>query len=588
MQLFVNDFKFFSNIIGKKVYISLFLIVLATIFEGIGIALFFPLLKNGVAGDDSISNITVIFLERFDLEYSVKLMLIIMVLVFFVRAVLLIFQRIYNASIVSSMRADILSEILDGYFQSDYNYHLSKKSGYIVNAVARELPSIAAAFTTFVTIVSTIIISTVYFSIPLILNPESTLYLMIFGSIMFAIMVPVNRYLKKASLEYSEVSARLQNYVIQALSSYKYLKSTNTFSPILKKLERSIDKVRRIQYLQDGFLHAIPYYGMEFLSFVAIIGLIYYQSVVNKQDIELMLFVLFLLYRAVSLLLSLQMQYRKLISYSGSIVVYNDLKTGVDSNQEVVKKDGVPVDMQNDIFLKDVSFKYKNSDNLILHNINMKIACKSTVGIVGESGAGKSTLMSLLTATLKPDNGVLKIGEHSYDDFNILDVRSKIGYVTQENIIFNDTIFNNISLWEQNADRLKVEASSKMALAYDFIMEQPEKFEQQLGDNGVNLSGGQRQRITIARELYKNSELLIFDEATSALDSESEREIQRSIHQLKGKKTILIIAHRLFTLKECDIIYLFKKGRIIASGSFDELLSTSEVFKQMCTTQNLE
>ena len=218
----------------------------------------------------------------------------------------------------------------------------------------------------------------------------------------------------------------------------------------------------------------------------------------------------------------------------------------------------------------------------------MKIACKSTVGIVGESGAGKSTLMSLLTATLKPDNGVLKIGEHSYDDFNILDVRSKIGYVTQENIIFNDTIFNNISLWEQNADRLKVEASSKMALAYDFIMEQPEKFEQQLGDNGVNLSGGQRQRITIARELYKNSELLIFDEATSALDSESEREIQRSIHQLKGKKTILIIAHRLFTLKECDIIYLFKKGRIIASGSFDELLSTSEVFKQMCTTQNLE
>ena len=126
-----------------------------------------------------------------------------------------------------------------------------------------------------------------------------------------------------------------------------------------------------------------------------------------------------------------------------------------------------------------------------------------------------------------------------------------------------------------------------MALAYDFIKEQPNQFEEQLGDNGINMSGGQRQRIIIARELYKDSEILIFDEATSALDSGSENEIQNSINKLKGKKTIIIIAHRLFTLKQCDLIYLFKKGKVIASGSFDKLLNSSDEFKQMCLTQNL-
>ena len=196
--------------------------------------------------------------------------------------------------------------------------------------------------------------------------------------------------------------------------------------------------------------------------------------------------------------------------------------------------------------------------------------------------------ITFLTGTIKPDNGVLQIGEHNYNEYNVLDIRSKIGYVTQENTIFNDTIMNNISLWDENLDKEKAVHCSKMALAYDFIKEQPNQFEELLGDNGINLSGGQRQRIIIARELYKNSEILIFDEATSSLDSESENEIQNSINKLKGNKTIIIIAHRLFTLKQCDLIYLIKKGKVIASGSFDELLNSSDEFNQMCLTQNLD
>jgi len=398
----------------------------------------------------------------------------------------------------------------------------------------------------------------------------------------------VNKLLERSSIKLTNVSAELQNYVIQSLNFYKYLKSTNTFNPILNKMQYYIDKTRKIQYFQDTILQALPHHCLEFLTFTTVIGLIYYQVIFEKQKIETMLFTMFLLFRATSILLSLQMQHRKLLGYTGGINVYKNLKSGNENYKETINESSVAVDLSKDITLNNVSFKYKGAKNSTLENIDMLIKANTTIGIAGESGSGKTTLMSLLTAIIKPDSGVIKIGKHNYSEHNLLNVRSKIGYVTQENTIFNETINNNISLWDENLDKDKVVRCSKMALAYDFILEQPNSFEEKLGDNGINMSGGQRQRIIIARELYKNSEILIFDEATSALDSESEKEIQNSINKLKGNKTIIIIAHRLFTLKQCDLIYLFKKGKVIASGCFDELLNSSDEFNQMCSTQNLD
>lgn len=587
MKSFLSSFQFFYRIIGVKIYISWVLLVLATIFEGIGISLFYPILKNGVSGDDVISEKIRIFLTYFNLDYSLALMLKFILAVLFIRAFLSISMRWYNSWLMSGISASLQLQIIKGYFKVDYTYVLGQKSGYIVNAIARELPLISAAYSMFSSILSMLVITIVYLSIPLMLNLQATLYLLAFGFLMLVIMVPINRILKRNSLKNSDASGVLQNHVVQSLSFYKYLKSTNNFSKIISKIEKNIEKVRRIQYLQSGPFDAVPHYGIEFLAFSLVIGIIYYQSVVFKNDVDSQLFTLFLLYRGVSALLGLQMQYRKLITYAGSIRVYNNLKSGIDANIEYVNKNGIPANFDNNISFDNVSFDYNKEGNYALKDINLVIKPKTTIGIVGDSGSGKSTLMSLLTGILKPDKGELKIGNHAYNNHNILDIRSKIGYVTQENIIFNDTIFNNISLWSENISNFKIQESAKKALAYEFIMDQPNKFEQQLGDNGVNLSGGQRQRITIARELFKNSKLLVFDEATSSLDSESEKYVQENIDQLKGKKTILIISHRLFTLKQCDIIYIFKKGKIVDSGNFNELLSTSHEFKKMFKTQNL-
>ena len=266
----------------------------------------------------------------------------------------------------------------------------------------------------------------------------------------------------------------MQNYVLQSLNFYKYLKSTNTFFPLLNKIKYQIDKTRRIQFFQGGFLQALPQHGIEFMAFIAVIGLIYYNSVIKGQDMGAMIFTLFLLFRAITKILALQMQYRKLLGYSGSINVYNNLKSGIDKNKEIINENSVAVDMGKDITLKNVSFKYRGAKIHTLDNIEMRIKANSTIGIAGESGSGKTTLISLLTGTIKPDSGALQIGEHNYNEYNVLEIRSKIGYVTQENTIFNDTIMNNISLWDENLDKKeKVVHCAKMALAYDFIKDQP-------------------------------------------------------------------------------------------------------------------
>lgn len=215
------------------------------------------------------------------------------------------------------------------------------------------------------------------------------------------------------------------------------------------------------------------------------------------------------------------------------------------------------------------------------------------VAFVGESGAGKSTLIDTLTLLLRPKKGNVFI-----DGLNAVEIdkdswRSQIGYVSQETVVFDDTIANNICLWkgdyrkDENV-RKRVEEAAKRAYAHRFIETLQDGYETTVGDRGVRLSGGQRQRLFIARELYKNPKLLILDEATSSLDTESERYIQKSIDSLKGSMTVVIIAHRLSTIKNADLIYVLDDGEIIEQGSYDELSNDEKSrFSKMVAIQSL-
>ena len=235
--------------------------------------------------------------------------------------------------------------------------------------------------------------------------------------------------------------------------------------------------------------------------------------------------------------------------------------------------------------IRNLSFSY--GAVRVLRDINMTIHPRSTVALVGVSGAGKSTLVTLLTGVLKPSEGTISMGDTSYSDINQRSLRKGIGYVTQETVIFNDTIRNNITLSNNSVPDEKVMAAATRAFLTDFIEALPAGYETVMGDDGANISGGQRQRISIARELFKDARLLMFDEATSSLDTHSEREIQRNIEGVRGEKTVVIIAHRLSTVKASDMIFVLDDGAVAEQGTYDELYAKDGLFKVMVDQQAL-
>ncbi len=242
--------------------------------------------------------------------------------------------------------------------------------------------------------------------------------------------------------------------------------------------------------------------------------------------------------------------------------------------------------LEQDIELRHVSFSY-NEQREILHDINLVVPKGKTIALVGQSGSGKSTLVDLIPRYHDIRQGEILIDGVNIKNLKIKSLRSLIGNVNQEAILFNDTVFNNIAFGMENATREQVETAARIANAHDFIMEMEQGYDTNVGDRGCRLSGGQRQRISIARAILKNPPILILDEATSALDTESEKLVQDALERLMESRTTIAIAHRLSTIKHADEIYVLHEGRIVESGTHDQLIALGGYYKRLHDMQTL-
>ena len=221
----------------------------------------------------------------------------------------------------------------------------------------------------------------------------------------------------------------------------------------------------------------------------------------------------------------------------------------------------------------------------VLKGIDLTIEKGKTVALVGQSGSGKSTMTDLLSRFYDIQEGGVFIDNVNIKDVALHDLRSKMGYVNQEAILFNDTFFNNIAFGVKNASEEDVIEAAKVANAHDFIMATQYGYQTNIGDRGGKLSGGQRQRISIARAILKNPEILILDEATSALDTDSERLVQDALDKLMKNRTTIIIAHRLSTIKNADEIYVLKEGQVVESGNHNSLYALNGYYTKLCNMQ---
>ena len=238
--------------------------------------------------------------------------------------------------------------------------------------------------------------------------------------------------------------------------------------------------------------------------------------------------------------------------------------------------------IKGDIKFDNITFSYDDSDkNKVLDKFNLNIKHKTTVALIGHSGSGKSTILNLLTKSYLPENGIITIDNVDIKDLDEATFKDAISIVSQSPYIFNMSIKDNLLLVNPDASLEEIDKVCKQACLYDYINSLPDKYDTVIGEGGVNLSGGQKQRLAIARALLKNSPILLFDEATSALDNQTQSEIKATLDNLKNEYTIIIVAHRLSTIQDCDTIHVIEDGKVISSGTHKELLESSETYRNL-------
>jgi len=586
MRNLIEYFVQFKKFIGRKIYYLLFLMLIVGFVEGIGVALFLPILQDGF-GNDKLSQALKFGFNLFRIRYSFTLVLIFVLGFFVLRAAFLIYHARYFGKILAELIIKLREKIMDSVFKADYLYLLKKEIGYISNAITREIPLVVDAFQNFAGILKYVVYALIYIVLSLLLNFKVTLIVLGFSPVAIIVMRKFNKRISQVSFQGSFSRGKFHSFVIQCLSKIKYLKATSSHTKISKIVEGENRNLGDLRY-QAFFLQSLARNLFEPLIVLVIVGLIFYYVIGLGRNVNEVMFLVFLFMQIARQFLNMQTSYRKFLASIGSIKTFNNFLGELEENKEDLNLKGIPPDFDKEIIFRNITVIFPNRKK-VLDNINIRIKPKSTVAFVGHSGSGKSTIANMIPGMLRPLNGEIFLGDTDYRKLNLKALRGNIGYVTQEDIIFNASIRDNISLWDEGADENRLARVIEISHITDFVNELPEKHNTLLGDNGLDISGGQRQRITIARELYKDAKLLILDEATSSLDSESEKQIYDNLREFKGKKTMVVIAHRLSTIKKADYIYVIDEGKVIEEGTFEELYNDKDTkFYNICQLQSVE
>jgi subfamily B ATP-binding cassette protein MsbA len=489
-----------------------------------------------------------------------------------------------KSNLIQKLRIDILKQ----YSQLNYKVFVDMDIGYLNNIITTEVNRTVDGFGKYCIFVANLLNVFILLLAAVYIDLNLTFVSMVFGCIALFLFLYLSEIAKRISNQESRQNSKIQELLIQTIYNFKYLKATGSFGPLLKHLAIEIREHAKCVF-RLGILNSAPRGLMETLVVIFLASIILYEVLVLQRPMTTVMVLSVFFARVVTRLLNFQSYYLKFSSAMGGIDVITEARAVFVDNHERCGNTIIQ-GFYEGIEFKDVSFFFNKKQ--VIKNINLRIQRNTYIGVVGMSGAGKTTFVDLLTGLLTPDSGMIRIDGIDYQDIDKSFLRQIIGYVTQEPVIFNDSIENNISFWDLSlgADgvRKKVESAAGTAHALGFIEDTEKGLLTVIGDKGVKLSGGQRQRISIARELFRDPEILIFDEATSSLDSESEALIQESINKLMGHKTIIIIAHRLSTVRNCDYIYVLSNGEIIEGGSFESLYGDhTTMFYQMCKTQRL-
>lgn len=587
----VGYFKFYYKILGNKMLLYLMLSTFISLLDGIGLAMFIPLLQSvGSQGSEASGNASLgqlhyltDFIKYMGLELNVMTVVGILMSIFIVKGIMKYIQLNYSAMLREIFLKKVRYSLINNLQGISYTAFLKLDAGKIQNVLTNEVTRLFLTMTSYFTAAQSFMMLLTYIVLAFLANYQFAL-LVACGSILSNVIYrKINSKTRRLSGAISQKASDFNGYLIQCVNHFKYLKSTNTFSGYGQKMRNVINNSEKLNR-RIGKLRAVSVSIKEPLIITIVSIVILVQVQLFGSSLSSIILSLLLFYRSLSFLVSLQNEWQSFIENIGGMQAVSDLQKSMASLQEPIGHTMIPK-IEQHIRFKDVSFSYGYKE--IFGRMSIKIPAKQTIALIGESGSGKTTIANMITGLLTPIDGQILVDEVPLRELNMAHYRSKIGYISQEPVVFNDTVFNNITFWAEPTpeNKKRFEEVLELALLKDFVNGLPKKEQTSLGDNGILISGGQKQRISIARELFKNVEVLILDEATSALDSETEKTIQENIENLHGSYTMVLIAHRLSTIRQADIIYLLEGGKVTASGSFDEMINTSSRFQKMVSLQ---
>ena len=570
----------------RNALLLLLMFVIMALIDMIGVASILPfmavLTNPSLIETNMILNYMYQVSNIFGVENDQEFFFALGFLVFIILIISLIFKAIttyIEVKFLQMCEYNVSKRLVEGYLYQPYIWFLNRNSAELGKSILSQVSIVIDIMRSLMSLISKSIIAIALIALLIIANPKLSMIVGLTLSLAYGIIFYFTRkYLNslgKENLKNDELRFIAVSEAFGAAKEIKvggleraYIKSYSNAAKIFAQ-NKAILKV----------ISQLPRYILEGIAFGGIMLLILYlmsQEGSFNNAIPIISLYAFAGYRLMPVMQNIYISLSQISFSSPSLdnLYYDIGKLNPIKNNYLEEK----LSFDKEIVLNNIDFNYPNTSQKALQGISLNIPAKSTIGLIGATGSGKTTLLDIILGLLMSDKGTLEIDGEVLSKKNLRSWQRNIGYVPQNIYLSDDTIAANIAFGveSKNINQIDIERASKIANLHDFIInELPDKYNTTIGERGIRLSGGQRQRIGIARAVYLNPKILILDEGTSALDNETEKKVMEAINKLSKKITIILVAHRLNTVRNCDKIYKFEKGKVIAEGKFDEIINTN-------------
>ncbi len=498
-----------------------------------------------------------------------------------------IFTIYLSVKFINMCNYNFARRLVEGYLHQPYSWFLNRHSADLGKTILAEVSLvIKSGLYSMLILIKEIVVAIALLSILIFVDPKLTLIVALALSSAYGLIyLFLRRSIKKMGKDRLESNKWLFTSVSEAFGAVKEIKVGGFEKIYIDKFSVPAKNLAKINSL-FGFIKQLPRFALEAIVFGGmLLVVLYLMAQFNSINKALPIIALYA-YTGYRLMPALQQIFNSVTEIRYALPSIDTMHSDIKNLKSFVtySKNNDPLQFDNDITLKNINYDYPNANRTALKNLNLSIKSRTTVGIVGSTGSGKTTTVDIILGLLEAQQGSLKIDGIEISKKNIRAWQKSIGYVPQNIFLADDTIAGNIALGVESKfiDQKNVERAAKIANIHNFVIDDlPKQYSTTVGERGIRLSGGQRQRIGIARALYHNPKVLILDEATSALDNLTEQTVMEEVKNIGKDLTIIIIAHRLNTVKKCDNIFLLEKGELRGQGSFEELIKNNRKFREV-------